>query len=146
MVITLLGVLESGGTPDPAIRQDVRQPIALTAGQTVEVRIRAVRRDGTPIMSLGIGEVIKLVARESTIRPSRKLFEVAITADTERGAGNYKGTITAAMTRTMGGMRGVFEVWYDTTNGSGKVQTVDTLIPVSELVINGSAADAPAVP
>lgn len=148
MVIKLLGVLENGGKPDPGIRQDVRQPIALTVGQSTIVKLHVVKRTGPPVV-LAPGEVIKLVARESTARPSRKFFEVTITStDTDplAGPGHYKATIATTATRGLGGLSGVYDVWLDTTGGASQVVTVEPIIPVSELAIRGSAADAPTVP
>lgn len=123
MVIDLIGVLEDGTVPRaPWVPRDTRRAIRVTAGESVTVRLRAVRPTGAAV-ELVEDDVIRLSARSRTARPSRAL----VTRDAVKATGGpdrYQVTIPAADTVHLGGEHGVLDIWLEHADGR-RSQLVD---------------------
>ena len=135
MLIELLGVLEDGSPPAPTLPHDTRKPLELVAGQVVTFRLHAVTRAGAPVV-LAAGHELVATARESTVRPSRRYWSVTFAADPDRDRGWYYATLPAAPPQFLGGLYGVWDLWYKRPGAD------DALIKPSQLYIAPGAIDA----
>lgn len=125
MQVDLVGIVENGAVPDPALPQSAAQPIRAAKGQTVSVRIQVLTRSGQPVDLSGVGTTLTLTLKRKS---SDQVYvtRVALTP-TDAGNGMAAGTVLGAATvpREFGAGLYVYDVWLS------RAGQYDEVVPLS---------------
>lgn len=137
MNLTLIGVLQSGGTFASGVPSNPRTTITIQQGASVRISVYVVEPSGGQV-KLNVGDVVAFaVKKRPTDTPPLISKVMTMMAQTDHA----EFDIDSADTKQMDAGRYVWDVWL--TRVDGEVTLRDAVIPQSPLVLEAAVVPVP---